>query len=147
MSMCSLLLCCWKRVFALTSAFSWQNSISLCPASFHIPRPICLFLGVFLDFLLLHSSPLQCKGHLSWVLVLKGLVGLHRTIQLRLVQDYWLGRRLGLLWYWMVWLANELWTEVCDTVQETGIKTIPMGKKCKKAKWLSVLQNTNGWEV
>ena len=32
---------------------------------------------------------------------------------------------------------HELWTEVCDTVQETGIKTIPMEKKCKKAKWLS----------
>ena len=32
---------------------------------------------------------------------------------------------------------DELWTEVCDTVQETGIKTIPMKKKCKKAKWLS----------
>ena len=31
----------------------------------------------------------------------------------------------------------ELWTEVRDTVQETGIKTIPMEKKCKKAKWLS----------
>ena len=30
-----------------------------------------------------------------------------------------------------------LWNEVCDTVQETGIKTIPMEKKCKKAKWLS----------
>ena len=28
-----------KRVFAMTSAFSWQNSISLCPASFRIPRP------------------------------------------------------------------------------------------------------------
>ena len=34
-------------------------------------------------------------------------------------------------------MADELWTEVCDTVQETGIKTIPMEKKCKKAKWLS----------
>ena len=32
---------------------------------------------------------------------------------------------------------DELWMEVCDTVQETGIKTIPMQKKCKKAKWLS----------
>ena len=32
---------------------------------------------------------------------------------------------------------DELWTEVDDTVQETGIKTIPMEKKCKKAKWLS----------
>ena len=34
-------------------------------------------------------------------------------------------------------VPNELWTEVCDIVQETGIKTIPMEKKCKKSKWLS----------
>ena len=34
-------------------------------------------------------------------------------------------------------MPNELWNEVRDTVQETGIKTIPMEKKCKKAKWLS----------
>ena len=34
-------------------------------------------------------------------------------------------------------MLNELWTEVRDFVQETGIKTIPMEKKCKKAKWPS----------
>ena len=34
-------------------------------------------------------------------------------------------------------VPDELWTEVHDTVQETGIKTIPMKKKGKKAKWLS----------
>ena len=34
-------------------------------------------------------------------------------------------------------VPDELWTEVCDIIQETGIKTIPMEKKCKKAKWLS----------
>ena len=34
-------------------------------------------------------------------------------------------------------VPDELWTEVCDIVQETGIKTIPKIKKCKKAKWLS----------
>ena len=34
-------------------------------------------------------------------------------------------------------MPDELWMEVCDIVQETGIKTIPMEKKCKKAKWLS----------
>ena len=34
-------------------------------------------------------------------------------------------------------VPEELWTEVRDTVQETGIKTIPKKKKCKKAKWLS----------
>ena len=34
-------------------------------------------------------------------------------------------------------VPDELWTEVHDIVQETGIKTIPMEKKCKKAKWPS----------
>ena len=34
-------------------------------------------------------------------------------------------------------VPDELWKEVCDIVQETGIKTIPMEKKCKEAKWLS----------
>ena len=34
-------------------------------------------------------------------------------------------------------VPDELWMEVPDIVQETGIKTIPMGKKCKKTKWLS----------
>ena len=34
-------------------------------------------------------------------------------------------------------VPDELWNEVRDIVQETGIKTMPMEKKCKKAKWLS----------
>ena len=34
-------------------------------------------------------------------------------------------------------MPEELWTEVCDIVQEAVIKTIPKKKKCKKAKWLS----------
>ena len=34
-------------------------------------------------------------------------------------------------------VPDELWNEVPDTVQETGIKTTPMEKKCKKVKWLS----------
>ena len=34
-------------------------------------------------------------------------------------------------------VPDELWAEVCNIVQETGINTIPMKKKCKKAKWLS----------
>ena len=34
-------------------------------------------------------------------------------------------------------MPDELWNEVRDIVQETGIKTIPMEKKCKKGKWLS----------
>ena len=35
-------------------------------------------------------------------------------------------------------MPDELWMEVCDIVQETGIKNIPPKKKCKMAKWLSV---------
>ena len=34
-------------------------------------------------------------------------------------------------------VLDELWMEVCDIVKETRIKTIPMEKKCRKAKWLS----------
>ena len=34
-------------------------------------------------------------------------------------------------------MPDELWMEVCDIVQKTGIKTIPIENKCKKAKWLS----------
>ena len=34
-------------------------------------------------------------------------------------------------------VPDELWTEVRDTVEETGIQNIPMEKKCKKAKWLT----------
>ena len=34
-------------------------------------------------------------------------------------------------------VPDELWMEVCDIVQETGMKTISMEKKCKKVKWLS----------
>ena len=41
-------------------------------------------------------------------------------------------KRLDLLYR----VPEEQWTEVCDTVQEAGIKTIPKKKKCKKAKWL-----------
>ena len=34
-------------------------------------------------------------------------------------------------------VPDELWMEVCDIVQESGIRTIPKKKNCKKAKWLS----------
>ena len=60
---------------ALTlSAFAQLHSV--------LQGQICLLFQVFPEFQLLHSSTLQWKGHLSWVLVLEGLVGLHRTVQL-----------------------------------------------------------------
>ena len=72
----------------------------------------CLLCQISLDFLLLHSSPLWLKGHLLGMLVLDSLIGLDRTIQLQLLQHYWLGHRLRLLWYWMVCLGNE-WRSFC----------------------------------
>ena len=68
---------------------------------------MCLLLQASLDFLLLHSSPLWWKGCLFRLLVLEGLIGLHGTFQLQLLQSYWLGHRLGILWYWMVGLETN----------------------------------------
>ena len=85
MSMCSLLLCCWKRVFAMSSAFSWQSSISLCLASFCIPRPnLPVTPGVSWLPTLAFQSPIM-KRTSFWVLALKDLVGLHKTVQLQLL--------------------------------------------------------------
>ena len=104
----SHLLCCCKRVFAMTSDISWQNSISLCPASFCTPRPnLPVTPGVSWLPTFAFQSPYNEKGIFFGMLVLKGLVDLHRTVQLQLLQCYWLGHRLGLLWYWMVCLGNQ----------------------------------------
>ena len=101
----SRLLCCWKRMFALTSVFSWQNSVSLCPASFCIPRPN-LLVTPGISWLPTFAFPSSIMKRTSFgVLILEGLVGLQRTVQL--LQHYWSGNRLRLLWYWMVCLGNE----------------------------------------
>ena len=81
--------------------------LALALLHFVLKSQICLLLQVSLGFLVLHSNPLSWKGYLFWILVLEGLVGLHRTIQFQLLQHYWLGHRLGLLWYWVVCLGNE----------------------------------------
>ena len=57
-----------------------ENSVILCPASFCTLRPNLPVTLVFLDFLLLHSSPLWWKGHVALVFVLEGLVDLHGTV-------------------------------------------------------------------
>ena len=61
---------------------------------FVLQDQICLLLQVFLDFLLLLQSPIMKRT--SFLGVLEGFVGLLRTIQLQLLQHYWLGHRLGL---------------------------------------------------
>ena len=109
MSMCRVFSCVVGRGGCLLWPVHFVGKTLLVFALLHstFQGQICLLPPVFLDFLLLHSSPLEWKGHLLGVLVLKGLVGLHKTIQLQLLQHYWLGHRLGLLWYWMVCLGNE----------------------------------------
>ena len=68
----------------MTSAFSWQNSISLCPASFRIPRPnLPITPGVSWLPTFVFQSPIMKRTFLG-ELVLEGLVDLHRTIQLQL---------------------------------------------------------------
>ena len=86
----------------MTSAFS-AKLLAFDLLHFVLQGQTCLLLQVFLDFLLLHSSPLWWKGHLF--LVLEGLVGLHRTVWLQLLWHEWLGHRFGLPWYWRFALA------------------------------------------
>ena len=97
------------------SAFSWQNSVSLCPASFCTPRPnLPVTPGIPWLSSFMFQSPLMKRISFFWVLVLKGLVGLHRTVQLQLLQRYCLGHRLGLLWYWMACLGKRYHSVVLE---------------------------------
>ena len=80
----------------MTSAFSWQNSISLCDVSFFTPRPNLSVMSCVLTFYFCVLVPYNEKDIFFEVLVLEGVVGLHRTGQLQLLQHYWLGHRLGL---------------------------------------------------
>ena len=88
MSMCRVFSCVVERGCLLWPVRSLGKTL-LPFALLHsvLQGQICLLLQVFLDFLLLHYSTLW-KRHIFWVLVLKGLVGLHRTIQLQLLQRY-----------------------------------------------------------
>ena len=61
----------------------------------------------FLTFYFFIPVPYNEKDIFGGVLILEGLVGLHRTIQLQLLQLYWSGHRLGLLWYCMICLGNK----------------------------------------
>ena len=99
---------------------------------------ICLLLQVFLDFLLfVFQSPIM-KRTSFWGVSSKRFVGLHRTVQLQLLQYYWLGHRLGLLWYWRVALETnrdhsvvfEIASKYCisdSLVDYEGYYTFPKG--------------------
>ena len=88
----------------MTSVFSWQNSVSLCPGSFCTPWPNLLVTpGISWLPTFSFQSPMM-KSTSFFGLVLKRLIGLHRTSQ---IQHQWLRHRLELLWCWMVCLGNE----------------------------------------
>ena len=106
-SLCSVLLNCWERIFTVTRVVSWKNSAKLSPVSFWTPSPNSpVILGISW-LLLLHSNPLWWKGTFFLVLILESVVGLHTTSQLQLLQHQCLGHRFGLLWFWMVCLETN----------------------------------------
>ena len=78
----------------MTSAFSWQNSISLCPVAFCSPRSkFAYYSRYFLTSYFCIPVPYNEKDIFSLVLVLvlEGLIGLHRTVQLQLLQHRLVG--------------------------------------------------------
>ena len=82
----------------MTSAFSWKL-LAFALLHFVLQGQACQLLQVSPVFLLLCSNPYYGKELFFFllVLVLESLVGLHRIIQLHLLQQLWLGHRLGLL--------------------------------------------------
>ena len=106
MSMCKVISYVGGRECLLWPVCSIDKPLLPFVLHFVLRGQTSLFLQVSLDFLVLHSNPCDEKNIFLGVLVLKGLVSLHGTIQLQLLQRYWLGHRLRLLWYWMVCLGN-----------------------------------------
>ena len=87
---------------------SLQNSVSLCPASFCIPRqnlPVTPGISWFPTFAV--QSPIMKNTSISLSF---GVI--HRTGQLQLLWHQWLGHIVGLLWYWIVCLGKE-WRLFC----------------------------------
>ena len=91
----------------MTSVFSWQNSTNLCPASFCTPWPnLPVTPGIsWLPSFALQSPMMKRTSFFGVLLVLEGVVSLHRTIQLHLPWHLWFRHRLGLVCYWMVCLT------------------------------------------
>ena len=96
-SMCRVTSC----VFVMTSLFSWENSISLCPALFWIPRPNFPIVP-FISWLptLAFQSPRMRRTS-----VLEGVVSFHSIGQFQPLQHWWLLHKHGLLWCWKVCLG------------------------------------------
>ena len=108
MPMCRIFACVVQRGCLLRSVCSLDKTLLVFALlHFVLQGQTWLLYKVSLDFTLLRSNPLWWEGHLFLVLVLEGLVGLHRTSTLQFLQHQWLQNRLGLLWYWMVCIGKK----------------------------------------
>ena len=100
----------WKRVFAMTSVFSWENYIYLCPVSFCTPStnlPVIPGTSWFPTFAF--ESPMMKR--ISFLGVsFRWSCRSPQNHSISFLQHYWLGPRLGLPWYWMVCLGNDQWS-------------------------------------
>ena len=107
MFMCKIFSCVVGRGCLLWQVCSFGKTL-LAFACF-IPSKVkfACYSRCFLIYYFCIPVPYNEKNIFCGVLVLKGLLGLHRTVQLQLLQHYWLVHRLGLLWYWMVCIGNE----------------------------------------
>ena len=100
-------ICMLLMLFAMTSVCSWQNSVSLGPASFCTPRPnFPVTPGIsWLPTFAFQSCMMKRTSFLAVSSRRSCRPSLNHSIQL--LQNYWLGHRLGLLWYWMVSLETN----------------------------------------
>ena len=94
--MCRVKSCCGKRVIAMTSVFSWQNYEPLLCFILNSKVKLACCLRYLLTSYL-HFNPLWWKGHPFLVLVLEGVVGLHRSSQFQLLWHQWFSHSHGLL--------------------------------------------------
>ena len=100
MSMCRVVSCCWKRVFATTSGKTrltfGKPLLAFALLHFVLQGQTCLLFQGSLEFLLLDSGPLCWNIHLFLVLVLGGLGSHYRTIQLQLPWNWCWGTDFAL---------------------------------------------------
>ena len=107
MSMCRVFSCVVGRECLLWPVHSLGKTLLVFALlHFELQGQICLLLYLLTCYFCI-PVPYNEKNIFFGVLVIEDLVGLHRTIQLQLLPYYWLGHRLGLLWYWMVCLGNK----------------------------------------
>ena len=105
MSMCRVFSCIVGRGCLLWPVCSFGKTLPWF-SLYSKAKFACYYMCVLFSYFCF-PVPYNEKEIFFWLLVPKGLVGLHRVIQLQLLQHYLSGHRLGLPWYWMVCLGNE----------------------------------------